>query len=81
MDVKEKLTDQPETVEAPKPKKPRKKRIKISFVDAIRRTLLYRKAMDWRWGNSKHHGSHHYPSVSARRAAKKAERQNRKRGR
>jgi hypothetical protein len=74
-------TTEVESPSAEPKKKKRKKRIKISFVEAIRRTMLYRKASNWKWGSSKHHGSHHYPSIPARRLAKKQERQNRKRGR
>jgi hypothetical protein len=61
-------------------KKKRKKGKVTSLLDAIRRTMLYRKAMDWKWGSSKHQGSRHYPSLSERRAEKKKERQNRKSG-
>lgn len=68
-----------------KPKKPRKKKVKepeepkgIKLIDLIRGALWAKKAGDTRWGMSKHNKAKYYPSPTARRLAKRAERINRK---
>lgn len=60
-----------------KPKKP----VAVPLIEYLRRAVMIKKYSNRSLGTSKHHDSHAWPSIPARRKAKKTERQNRKAGR